>query len=104
MPAVVGARTAKCSQWRIATDDFEERKRQMIEQLDQKLSQLKSIRSGLLQIPPELKSELDLTSKSLHANHATKSRVGKMLPLDESQRPSRRKPKISAVVRRYQQG
>ena len=61
----------------------------MIEQLDQKLSQLKSIRSGLLQIPPELKSELDLT-KILHANHAIKSRVEKMLSLDESQRPARR--------------
>jgi hypothetical protein len=85
-------------------DDFEERKRQMIEQLDQKLSELKSIRSGLLQITPELKSELDLTQNRFMQIMQLNRELEKCyLATNRSGRPDA-KPKISAVVRRYQQG
>lgn len=85
-------------------DDFEERKRQMIEQLDHKLSQLKTIRSGLLQIPPELKSELDLTQNRFMQIMQLNRELEKCyLSTNRSGRPDA-KPKISAVVRRYQQG
>jgi hypothetical protein len=85
-------------------DDFEARKREMIEQLDHKLSQLKSIRSGLLQIPPELKSELDLTQNRFMQIMQLNRELEKCyLATNRSGRPDT-KPKISAVVRRYQQG
>lgn len=86
------------------TADFEERKREMIEQLDQKLSELKRIRSGLLQLSPELKSELDLTQNRFMQIMQLNRELEKCyLSTGSSGRPDA-KPKISAVVRRYQQG
>lgn len=85
-------------------DDFTDRKRHMIEQLDQKLNELKNIRSGLLQIPPDLKSELDLIQNRFMQIMQLNRELEKCyLSTNRGDRPDA-KPKISAVVRRYRQG
>ena len=75
----------------------------MIEQLDQKLRQLKSIRSGFADTA-RTKSELDLTQNRFMQIMQLNRELEKCyLSTNRSGRPDA-KPKISAVVRRYQQG